>query len=134
MSKTQLQTNNAKLESLITELQGKAAGGSGGGNVETCMVTVSGAYKVFYTTYADGAYGYGIGTTTLNNVVCDTAIVIEWGNISGASPSVTTNRDIELLEQEPIYGGTGYTIIARATSTSGGSITITANDGGFGGG
>ena len=28
MSKTQLQTNNAKLETLITELQGKAAGGS----------------------------------------------------------------------------------------------------------
>ena len=31
MSKTQLQTNNAKLEALITELQSKAAGGGGGG-------------------------------------------------------------------------------------------------------
>lgn len=39
MSKTQLQTNNAKLESLIAELQGKAAGG--GGNVETCSVEIN---------------------------------------------------------------------------------------------
>lgn len=38
MSKTQLQTNNAKLEALITELQGKAAGGGGGGSAETCTV------------------------------------------------------------------------------------------------
>lgn len=40
MSKTQLQTNNAKLEALITELQGKAAGGGGGGGLETCQVTI----------------------------------------------------------------------------------------------
>ena len=40
-NKTQLQTNNAKLEALITELQGKAAGGgSGGGGLETCQVTI----------------------------------------------------------------------------------------------
>lgn len=31
MSKTQLQTNNSKLSELITELQGKAAGGGSGG-------------------------------------------------------------------------------------------------------
>lgn len=37
-NKTQLQTNNARLASLITELEGKAAGG--GGSVETCTVEV----------------------------------------------------------------------------------------------
>ena len=44
MSKTQLQTNNAKLEALITELQGKAAGGgSGGGDfVSGSFTTISG--------------------------------------------------------------------------------------------
>ena len=43
MSKTQLQTNNAKLEALITELQGKAAGGGGssGGEIKTCTVVVN---------------------------------------------------------------------------------------------
>lgn len=39
MSKTQLQTNNTRLASLIQELQGKAAGG--GASVETCTVTVN---------------------------------------------------------------------------------------------
>ena len=40
MSKSQLQTNNSKLSALITELQGKATGGSGGGSPETCQVTI----------------------------------------------------------------------------------------------
>jgi len=40
VSKTQLQTNNAKLEALITELQGKAAGGGSGGGLETCNLTI----------------------------------------------------------------------------------------------
>lgn len=39
MSKSQLQTNNTRLSQLITELQGKAAGGGSGGSVETCTVT-----------------------------------------------------------------------------------------------
>lgn len=38
-NKTQLQTNNTKLDSLIQTLQGKAAGGSGG-NIETCRVVI----------------------------------------------------------------------------------------------
>ena len=39
-NKTQLQTNNTKLASLIETLQGKAAGGgSGAASLETCTVT-----------------------------------------------------------------------------------------------
>lgn len=51
-NKTQLQTNNSKLSSLITELQGKAAGGSGGTNYETCTVTFTSsatAHIIYYT-------------------------------------------------------------------------------------
>jgi hypothetical protein len=40
LSKSQLQTNNSKLSALITELQGKAAGGGSGGGLETCQVTI----------------------------------------------------------------------------------------------
>lgn len=47
MSKTQLQTNNAKLSALITELQGKAAGGGGGGSPETCTVIIGGGGMFF---------------------------------------------------------------------------------------
>lgn len=38
MNKTQLQTNNSRLASLIDELKGKAAGG--GGAVDTCTVEI----------------------------------------------------------------------------------------------
>ena len=55
MSKSQLQTNNAKLEALITELQGKAAGGGSGGSVETCTVYVNDCRDVFYTSVEGGA-------------------------------------------------------------------------------
>ena len=41
MSKTQLQSNNTRLASLITELRGKATGGGGSGAVNTCNLRVS---------------------------------------------------------------------------------------------
>lgn len=43
-NKTQLQTNNAKLTSLISELLGKAAGG---GSAEMCTVTISTYLSVY---------------------------------------------------------------------------------------
>lgn len=52
-NKTQLQANNTQLASLIQELQGKAAGGAVA-SVETCEVSVSGAYFVFYTGVENG--------------------------------------------------------------------------------
>lgn len=47
MSKAQLQTNNTKLSALITELQGKAAGGGSGGGFKM----VSGRYSPTSTDY-----------------------------------------------------------------------------------
>lgn len=46
-NKTQLQTNNAKLEALITELQGKAAGGGGSEPYvgEFASITDNGMYE-----------------------------------------------------------------------------------------
>jgi len=43
-NKTQLQTNNAKLEALITELQGKAAGGGSGGGGGGEMQVAEGSF------------------------------------------------------------------------------------------
>lgn len=53
-NKTQLSTNNTQLASLIQTLQGKAAGGGSGGSVETCEVSVTNCYYVFYTGVENG--------------------------------------------------------------------------------
>lgn len=44
MSKSQLQSNNTRLASLIDELKGKATGG--GGSIETCTVTIDAKYAI----------------------------------------------------------------------------------------
>ena len=63
MSKTQLQTNNAKLSALITELQGKAAGG-GGGSPETCTVIIGGGGMLL-----SGILGYAYTTLDDNGQI-----------------------------------------------------------------
>lgn len=40
-NKTEIQALNAKYESLIEELKGKAVGGGSGGSVETCTITLN---------------------------------------------------------------------------------------------
>ena len=52
MNKTQLQTNNTRLASLIDELKGKAAGS--GGAVETCTVTIVNARDICYIGLENG--------------------------------------------------------------------------------
>lgn len=81
MSKTQLQTNNAKLEALITELQGKAAGGGGGASLETCAVIVKGCKAVYYTGVENGATvakaSTGANATATHNIiVCKNSMVV----------------------------------------------------------
>lgn len=83
-NKTQLQTNNTQLASLIQTLQGKAAG-SGGASVETCTVTVNASAlgMIGYTRYSDGAIEacqYTMTTSdksenlVFTNVVCNSAL------------------------------------------------------------
>lgn len=113
MNKTQLQTNNTRLASLITELRGKATGG-GGASMETCSISVTepngmGLY-ISYTALSDGAITahvkeYCAGETiTLENVVCGS--LISGSYISGG------------LEGTPEVGGGVVLNSNRATSAT----------------
>lgn len=59
MSKNQLQTNNAKLASLIEMLAGKAAGSGGNETLETCTVIVQFANEVTVGKYWND-YNYAV--------------------------------------------------------------------------
>lgn len=106
MSKSQLQTNNTRLASLIDELKGKASGSSG--NVETCTVTfwtggketiASGktAYAyVNYSTFINGLFKSerievdAYQTVLLENVVIGSEILIIWkSNMPAEHPDYT---------------------------------------------
>ena len=89
MSKSQLQSNNTRLASLIDELKGKAAGGGGSGSVETCYIEFSIPIpRCWYVAYENGA----IVTKTLTDVargtiveaVCNTVVYFDQGEY-GAS-------------------------------------------------
>lgn len=86
MSKTQLQSNNARLASLIDELKGKATGG--GGSAETCTVTINYKYGApnnafyVYTSVENGdivgryiQYDGKVTPVILENVVKGTNVV-----------------------------------------------------------
>lgn len=93
-NKTQLQTNNTKLESLIQTLQGKAAGG---GSVETCTLNI-GSYILTAgaTLYQDGAilaYNGRGNNGTCENVVCGSTIYIR----HMADSSEYSAENLELL-------------------------------------
>lgn len=69
-NKTQLQTNNSKLSALITELQGKAAGGGSGG-----MQIVSGAFMPSSTTAMVTVSGIPFRPTMIVYCLAGTATV-----------------------------------------------------------
>lgn len=74
-NKTQLQTNNTTLSSLIQTLQGKAAGGSSGA-VETCTVTLADqASEICYTKYVDGVFS-GAAAAVSAEVVKNTVVAV----------------------------------------------------------
>lgn len=74
-NKTQLQTNNTSLSSLITTLQGKAAGSgsSSGGGVETCTVTL---------TTEDGFGSWAIATLYKNGEISTEEVTLPGGDLS----------------------------------------------------
>lgn len=59
MSKIQLQINNAKLEALITELQGKAAGGGSGSGLEYESIS---AFTYTVDDVSGASYGFALGS------------------------------------------------------------------------
>lgn len=130
MSKTQLQTNNAKLEALITELQGKAAGGGVGGESQPCTVLFKAdpdiqieLGSVYYMTMdgygpsGDWLLDYG-ETHVYENVKSGTAMVILAYEVD--SPyALSTEGDLELLYFDGNYAsikvnGDGTLIFSRA--------------------
>lgn len=132
MSKTQLQSNNARLTSLIDELKGKTIGG----NVETCTVTIncfSDITQIVATVLENGVItpygevsigGLGYNTCTIENVVCGSAIFFSNDyELNG----YTLDGGVEFFYTS---GGTKPGAIFRAPLTAGanGIITIYDND------
>ena len=125
-NKTQLQTNNAKLEALITELQGKAAGG--GGAAETCTVTISGGnsskrpYYVSYMTNEDVPAKVIINNSnlsvTLQNVLCGSVVTVSFYSELGQTLSASTTNAVSIAIRD--YKFTAF----RITAPSGGTATI----------
>ena len=107
MSKTQLQTNNAKLEALITELQGKVAGSGSSGSLDTCTIVINneiasqnhGLYAYAFTTVENGAIkaiaydGAGIAqsTYTFENVLCGSIFYFSHGGYDFYGVTYTDN-------------------------------------------
>lgn len=141
-NKTQLQTNNTKLESLIQTLQGKAAGGgSGGGSgggVDVCTVTIdlqprsSSTSHYALMRYVDGEMiveywsGFGSKNVTFNDVICGNMIIagigaeIIYKNVSGT---------IEELNSGSNWGSSVSRVyLYKAPSASGGNGTILIRD------
>lgn len=85
---TKLAELNTALTTLESELQGKAADGGSGGNVDTCTITVNAnaSAKVYYTTVNNGIVTTVIGelaegessvsTATFTDVACNTLLYI----------------------------------------------------------
>lgn len=117
MSKTQLQTNNTRLASMINELKGKAAGSgpSGGESAETCTVTVSvmGDSPMLPTTmwYVDSD-GQPAQVTEANDGIDDDYTVLKGSLLVfdiEADSYTTANGNVTILNTTPmlICGVTG---------------------------
>jgi hypothetical protein len=85
---TKLASLETAITALETELQGKASGGSGGGSVETCTVSITSHMQLrfySYTAYRDGQFvavaasdsrGLNILSIELTDVVCGSVIMV----------------------------------------------------------
>ena len=116
-NKTEIQTLNAKYESLIEELRGKAVGGGDGGSVETCTVTMTGsgvltAMPTAYFTdenltvqsvqFTGSKKGYNATATVAKGTLLQIVGVFTGGSVSGdctnlsgakANPTIAVNGD-----------------------------------------
>lgn len=133
-NKTDLQTLNAKYESLIEELRGKAAGG-GGGAVETCTVTATleAQHYIFYTGYENGELVCksvigSSGTITIENLVCEISIVLAYYDMGGVS-TATTSGGVVLEGWEQGFGGYSKIFQFQCNSSAGGTIQIGSSGG-----
>lgn len=136
-NKTQLQTNNTQLASLIQTLQGKAAGGGGGASVETCSLTVTcndGSYInwLLATVYRDGKIMTVIPTAderlktyTLDDVVCGTSMLASFWGLSIYGYSISGGG-------ERVFPDSGYMSVyygfIKMPSEAGANVTVTVYD------
>lgn len=115
-NKTQLSTNNTQLASLIQTLQGKAAGGGAGGSIETCEVSVTNCYYVFYTGVENGnlVAKMSSGTSTSSDhafTACRNSAIL-CGNPIGSLVTGTLSGAVSLLY------GTYYCALELTDSTA----------------
>lgn len=113
-NKTQLQTNNTALDGYIARINAAkdvaaslpeaGSGGSGGGSVETCTVTVTAMMnpltKIAAMRYVDGVFEQVSGLimmvgSTIDNVVCGSLVTVictsTEPSVSNATPILTTD-------------------------------------------
>ena len=131
-NKTQLQTNNAQLASLIQTLQGKATG-SGTSSIDTCTISItcssgyigqfSGTKSEDKSTMASENYTIGESTKTFENIVCNTVFVVI---VSGIALVGVTTENVPYVD----VGATSNVRVFQAPSepNSIGTITIYDND------
>lgn len=123
MSKNQLQTNNAKLEALITELQGKAAGGGGGGSLETGTLTTVTSFVISNTDYyAD--------LESIPDIASKHLVVLRYTNSSRYNPSwvLTRNSLDDEFSVSAVSGNqgfnTGYSLTGYVFSINFSSVIV----------
>lgn len=118
-NKTQLQANNTQLASLISTLQGKAAGG-GGASVETCTVSISYCGQVYYTGVENGVMVAKSSVYTNNSathqIEACKGMPIVCGHLYDSSPSTMPSAITKL--------GSYSTYIYAFTASENASVTF----------
>lgn len=122
---TKLASLETAITALETELEGKASGGSGGGSVETCTVTMTPSgvqlYNLTYTAInSDGAitvtYIYNTAAAvTLENVVVGSAITCA---VTCLSLGAAIDGDANLVDAtNGVYGAFSSIVISAANAS-----------------
>ena len=113
-NKTQLQTNNTELSSLIEAIRGKAAGsgGAGGGSIETCEVTFinnSDEGLDCYGFWATGSGGWGTyqayvmdGSTSTATTAKNAFIIIPSSNVKASSSDEPVDIDKYAISNQSV--------------------------------